>query len=597
MMKKLRLIYGLSLFLLASLLAACSEEERIDNTSGRGVASVTLRLGTANVNNHVTRDATSSSYSDWEDDYVTNNDRSEMMYSWRVIITQDGKIWKTFTQPEPTVPNDEAEIDVVVEDLEMPAGEYLAYSFANIGDENLKTMLSLANFDEGTALADATVTAAVATMNGNAFVPAPTSDLEPADNSLGGKGIPMSNKQTLTIPESSTPITKDLIVVRMLAKMELQFWNETGSDVTLESVTISDITGNVAANLKLLPNYGTSPDYPDDMDDHHQDIRPNLNGTPTTVDFTYTIPETNRALAQKTYAGNQNDPARKVAFYVNESTTPTNPEGLFYLTVKMKIGDKESDYRYALVSKQGKKKDGTADADDAWTYIARNDYRIIPVILDDYRLELIPYDFPPIGVYPCSVREIEDEIYEMTFHDYGHFHLVPKVTKVLDNSTVAYSADAAPTGTAWTLYGTWLGTTAECSLRTALTKGGEWVEDGNPLFGSETFYVTSSTATTDADDNGGVPVLDATTVWNGTSPFIFGKIAEPGEDWWNKDPDDASDPRPDRTIYNEFRVKLYVGGTYRRDLLYRFYMTLSADQMLGSRLRGPRPSCGLHHHE
>jgi hypothetical protein len=63
------------------------------------------------------------------------------------------------------------------------------------------------------------------------------------------------------------------------------------------------------------------------------------------------------------------------------------------------------------------------------------------------------------------------------------------------------------------------------------------------------------------------------------NPFIFGYIADPGDTWWGLDPSN----RGDRQVYHEMRVKLYVDGTYRRDLLYRFYMTLSASQMLGAR--------------
>jgi hypothetical protein len=84
----------------------------------------------------------------------------------------------------------------------------------------------------------------------------------------------------------------------------------------------------------------------------------------------------------------------------------------------------------------------------------------------------------------------------------------------------------------------------------------------------------------DADEAGGVPVWyanDGTAgpQWDPSAsanyvPFIFGYIAEP-----------ATLPLTvDRKIYHEFRVKLYVGGEYRRDLIYRYYMTLSMDQML-----------------
>jgi hypothetical protein len=310
----------------------------------------------------------------------------------------------------------------------------------------------------------------------------------------------------------------------------------------------------------------------------HKDIQPNLNGTPAKVDYTYEVPTAKQAVSTATYASGT--PAQKLTFYVNESATPTNPDGLFYLTLKLANGS-TSELRYALINQNGK----TTVDNNAWNYIARNDYRIIPIVIDDYKLELIPYDFPPIGVYPCSVKEIEDDLYEMTFHDYGHFHLVPKVTKISDNTVVPYSSSDTPSGTAWTLNTNFAG-----SWKAAATKGGAWLDaDG---ITSNGFY-RDQTAATDGDDAGGAPVWYANTSspqWDpagGTTynPFIFGYIADPDAAWWALDPSS----RTDKQIYHEFRVKLFVGGAYRRDLIYRFYMTLSADQMLGSRSLTPMP--------
>ena len=562
-MKIQRLIYGLSMLLLTTAFAACSEDDVDAIATDKGVAHVTLRIGTENI--HVTRDASSSLYSDWEDDYVANNDRSEMMYSWRVIITRDGKIWRSFTQG--TVPNDDAEIDVVAENLQMAVGTYMAYSFANIGDDNLKTMLSLADFNEGTALTDETVAAAVATMNGNLFVPVTNSDQAPADNSLGGKGIPMSNRQTLNIVETTTG--KDLIVVRMLAKMELQFWNETGSVVTLESVTISDITPNAAGNLRLLPSYGNTPDYPDDMDDHHQDIRPNLNGTPAVADLQYTIPANSQTLATREYSGNENKPVQKIAFYVNESATPTNGFSHFFLKIKLTGQD---EVRYALIDNRGKKKDGTADATDAWTYIARNDYRIIPVILDDYMLDIIPYDFPAIGVLPASVKE-EDGLYTINFHDYGHFHLVPTVKRVSNGETVPFTISASGLSeTSWGLvynnFGSSWGSWTDATKTTVATDDGSFYRTGTAPF---------VTTDKDGDEVGGFPKWYANTsspqwsVDGSTSyaPFIFGYIADPG-----------AALAEDKKIYHEFSIYLYKEGmSAPRVMTYHLLMILDKEQM------------------
>ena len=541
MLKRLRL-YPLTITAILAL-TACqgdSVEERGESLLSSGKALVTLRIATDN-GKALTRA--------WED-VNAKTDRTEMMYSWIVLITDGSTIkYKYIGSPAET----KAEIDDVCTDVEMTSGTYSVYSFANISEASLKTLLSLSSLEPNTALADATVAAATATINGNGFIPSEAN------------GIPMSNKQTLTVPASGS-ITQDLIVVRMLAKMEVSFENKTGAEATVQSFTISDITTNAADNLKLLPSLTSGANT---MDAVHGDIQPNLNTSATASDYTVVV--------NKTIANNAKE---TVTFYLNESATPSNADGLFYLTVKMN----NTDYRYALINQIGK----TSADNDAWHYIARNDYRILPIVLDEYKLELIPYDFPPIGVYPVSVREIESDLYEMTFHDYGHFHLVPKVIKTSNSTTVDYSSDATPTGTAWTLNTDFAGSAG--SWKTAATKGGDWLDaDGITTNG---FY-RNETATVDGDEVGGAPVWYANTSspqWDpagGTNyaPFIFGYIADPG-----------TSLSEDKKIYHEFRVKLYVGGEYRRDLLYRFYMKLPAGQMMLTRQfsRSPFPSASKH---
>lgn len=538
-------IYLIVLAVVIVFMAACTSDSI---TSEQPIPTDDADLLLLRIATNVTTRARTTEWAD------ANAQDEEMMNLWVVIVTKtsDGSVVKCFAcRPSAGA---EREIDEVGR---IARGAYTVYSFANISVANLCNLLGLTAPSTiptiGITPTEIAVTgtvnhtnalAATATINGNNF------NSSAADNGYGEMGIPMSNMQTT----AATDLQKDLIVVRMLAKMQINIKNETGAETTVQSLTISDITSNATNNLKLLPSLS----YPNDMDAYHRDIRPNLSSSATTADLTVSV---NKSIA--------NDATETLTFYINESATPTNAEGLFYLTLKMS----DTEYRYALISN---------NAANEWNYIARNDYRIIPIVLDDYKLELIPYDFPPIGVYPASVREIDNELYEMTFHDYGHFHLVPKVTKISNSSTVAYSSDATPSGTAWTLNTDFAG-----SWKTAATKGGAWLDaDG---ITSNGFYL-NQTATTDGDDAGGAPVWYVNTSspqWDPAggsnyNPFIFGYIADPGDTWW------STTPRTDKQIYHEFRVKLYVGGTYRRDLLYRFYMTLSKDQMLGTRGQASR---------
>lgn len=233
-MKGIKHTYLFILFAtMTAVMVACSSDNSTDTRTEPivGKARVTLRLATG-AENAVTRA--------WQDGNA-KTDRSEMMYNWTVLITDGSAIKYKFSgTPEEA----KAEIDNVCADVEMEAGTYSVYSFANISEASLKTLLSISSLEAGTALTNAAVTAATATINGNGFDPT-------TNNNYGSPGIPMSNKQSLTVPSSGS-ISKDLIVVRMLAKMELRITNTTGADVTVKKITLTDVTSNVADNLKAF---------------------------------------------------------------------------------------------------------------------------------------------------------------------------------------------------------------------------------------------------------------------------------------------------------------------------------------------------------
>lgn len=544
-MKK-KLLYAY-LLILGLLMAGCSSDSEVTTespTPADGMVQVKLHLSTG----AVTRA--------WTD---TNAEDEEMMNIWVVVITNNSNVVEKVIACKPT--GTEREIDPIVS---LPIGTHKFYSFANMSVAKVAELLGITvtmptmsaddTAYEATAVSGTVDADKAVTVNGNNFTAMTSSD----NNGFGSYGIPMSNVQTATI---SSNTTMDLVVVRMLAKMKVTVKNETGAAQYIKYATINGITANADNNLMLLPNY-TTPSSANTMEFVHGDIQPNLNGTPATVELAIPDMASNTALA--------NNATREVTFYVNECNAGTE----FYLTIGLGDASSTNEYRYALIDSKG----ATTADNDKWDYIARNDYRIIPIILDDYHFELVPYDFPPIGVYPVSVSEIDNvnHIYNFTFHDYGHFHLVPKVTKGT-TTQVKYNLSS---GDYWTLNTDWAN-----SWFTAATKGSAWLDaDGITANG---FY-RNQTATADGDDAGGAPVWYANTSspqWDpagGTTyePFIFGYIAEP-----------TLPMTADKQIYHEFRVRLYVDGNYRRDMIYRFYMTLSQDQMLyapGFRQSAPR---------
>ncbi len=636
------------------VISACqSDDDATDNELKGNGGYVMLRIGVAD-DIAVTR-SQSTTRASWNDDNAENEtDRSEMMYNWTVLLCNaSGQIQYVYTgtPPDDHTPNDNAEIDEVTGVLgvgsQIAAGTYTAYSFANISSAKLQEILGVAPA-VGNTLTD--MDAKSVSIDANLKT---TTDIT-ADNAfgLGSKGIPMSNRQTINVvgtADEANPQIIDLIVVRMVAKLEFVFFNRTAEDsdspedFSVKSVSISDITKGTANNLKLLPNLNNNGNgHENEMTFTHGDIKPNLNTGVTTEEVKYAPTTALTVASSDTYEigklQSNSTYAKKFVFYVNETQLATGKQ--FELNVELNNGD----YRYALVS--------TGDSSDDWTYIARNDYRVIPIVLDNYRLELVPYDFPAIGVYPASVKTLDanTNLHEILFHDYGHFHLVPHVyrgkawigTEGTGTETsypwqgkdIAFSDTQGDfSNTVWTLQNA--GTTAKdedwtnafTSFSTTgtypnLTKGNKLTEALNS--GTVKFYGAPGATGLPADNvwptalpaymtnfdaevthtadgktysQGDFPVLDAVTQWKPRTtdsylPYIFGQIA-------------PQDDNADKTVYHEFRVNVYVEGeSVARQLVYRFYMHIQQDYGLdpgvvisGARRYAPRPTCRLHSHE
>ena len=409
-MKILRYTYIIALAALTAVMAACSSDSiETDQPNPNGKDGLTLRISTGMTSRART--------TDWVD---ANAQDEEMMNLWVVVVTNtsDGAVQKIMA----CRPSDssEREIDEVAR---IPQGAYTIYSFANMSVENVCDMLGLTlttmtdigstptEIEATGTVNHTTVAAKVTTVNGNGFNPTAL------DNGFGETGIPMSNVQTTSATDSS----KDLIVVRMLAKFEVWLYNEGANDVVVKSISLTDVTANSANNLKLLPNYGTAPNYPDDMDAHHKDIQPNLGSGATRDNLTITLPGD---AAQRKVAHGNTEPV-KFTFYVNESIAPDNGSGLFYLSFGF---EGQTEYHHALISQKG----STAADDDAWHYIARNDYRIIPIHLTDWLFRVEPIALVPIAGYPPVL--LSSDALQATFSTGGMIALQPFVKKKGDDT-------------------------------------------------------------------------------------------------------------------------------------------------------------------
>ena len=325
---------------------------------------------------------TAGSPNTWED-----GSKEENMKSWTVVFVKssDGTVAKVVKQPSVAEGKDKKD-DVTVTGLE--AGTYSVYSFANISDAELGTIT------EGSPSPD--FDSKSFAVNGN-------------DIDITANGIPMSNKQEVTIKSDGQPDITDLYVVRMLSKITLKFRNMTGEDITVKNVSISDITSNPATgteNVKLLPAKPVSST--------NDAQTPNLVENAKRDDFTHAIGLT----VTKDATDYDTDNSRSVSFYVNESQAG-NAYPYFVVTLETSVGSQ----RYFMYTD--------------WNQIARNDHHVLKLALSDYKLRLKVEDFGSIGSAP-SLKDDGKQL-NLIFHDLEEFHIIPYVTKYSDDSPVSFT--------------------------------------------------------------------------------------------------------------------------------------------------------------
>ncbi len=358
--------YMLALFSTLAIVGCSFEEDHAD-CQGKGEGEkmqVELRL-TASANSLTRSYSTSDGVTraSWVD---TNAAREgEMMHNCFVVIVQNGKI-QSIVQRDFTEEVEQTSLKAKAE-----LGNATFYSFANITPAELGI----------------TMTTTPTEIESKYY------NVEGNTQTLSAKGIPMSNKQTVNITSKKQQV--DLEVIRMMAKVELNFTNDTGYDLSIKSVKLTDITDNAANNVSLLP-----------MKDVSGNVVPNINAAATYKDYTVSIGGTSGTQVK-------NGGTLQTTFYVNESVA-RNPK-YFVLSINTDKGTVTN--RIAMTE---------------WSKIARNDYLVIPVKLVDYRIELEPQVFTAIGVIP-ELKYDGDRI-TATFKSYGEFHLKLHVIKRSDNT-------------------------------------------------------------------------------------------------------------------------------------------------------------------
>ena len=385
-MNKIKTIMALLVLTVLATFTACSPDDSSmsDNPGGGSKNGFTIHLKLSTAASGSNGQAAPHSRAltpDWE-----FGSDAENMKSWFIVLTQNGKVVQTVEKTQVDAQH-AAEDEVTLENV--APGTYQVYSFANIDKTQLGTLTNGYAVDFKNMKYK---------MNGNGF-DATTS------------GIPMSNEQTLTVKEDGTTDKNKLWVVRMLAKVTLQFKNPSATPLEIKEITLSDVTSNPSTavnkdgNIMLLPKHS-------DADNDKVTCSPNLVGQAATQNYTYTLPSAKTIPASTdTYK-----PENEVSFYVNESAAG-NTSKYFIINLKTSAGVK----RYALFQD--------------WTTIARNDHHILPISLDDYKLKFDVQSFTAIGLYP-SITDNGTTLSYTCYYPEEEFHIQPKVVKASDNTEV-----------------------------------------------------------------------------------------------------------------------------------------------------------------
>lgn len=381
-MKTIRMIHTALILMVLAFISACSTDsaDPIQGDSGGDNPGdkVTVHMTLSTAPSSGTR-ATLS----WKDGVDAEN-----MKSWVVAFVKDNKV-VSFAENTDVSANNRIKDEVTIKDLPKGEATYQVYSFANLTATELRISKgAIVNFDNMKWK-----------MDGNGF-------------DVTTKGIPMSNKQEVKIDASGKPDKTNLWVVRMLAKVTLQFKNPSSTDLVINDITISDITKNSSENgdkenIKLLPKHSGA-------DKDEVTCIPNLVEQAATENYTYTLTKTIPAKVDKYETENE------ISFYVNESAAG-NTSKYFIINLNTSAGVK----RYALF------KD--------WTTIARNDHHILPISLDDYKLKFDVQSFSAIGLYP-SITDNGTTLSYTCYYPEEEFHIQPKVVKA-DDSDVSGTID------------------------------------------------------------------------------------------------------------------------------------------------------------
>lgn len=365
---KRHIIYIYTLLVVALLTACTSDDVEREKAEGE-MTHVGMTIGT--------RAATGTPETATVD--------KELIGSWWVVfVNRAGNVQKIVDRPVAlTTYVEEEKVE-----LDIPVGTYTLYAFANISKSVLKTKTGL-TFTEGAACPADIDSKTFELTNGNGYT----------------GYIPMTGTQSVAVTGRANQ-TFSIEVVRMLAKMEFRFTNESGKQITVNSVNIQQ---NQTLDVPLLPNYGWL--------DSGWPFASGSRG-----DYKHTF-STKPVIAKKTVSKTD---MKSASFYMAESQADDKtPYQSYLMTLNVqRDSDPAEDLLFAL------------DNTKIQT-IYRNDHVIIPLTIGDYEVGLDVIFYPPIGGYPPVMTKNDNEFY-VTFKTQGEFEIKPTIINMMTSTPVYY---------------------------------------------------------------------------------------------------------------------------------------------------------------
>lgn len=327
--------------------------------------------------------------------------------------------------------------------LQLRPGDYTVYGFANIDAETILKPLGIK--DSGTVPEGMTSAAADdaklrTLLPGYATKLTTTSKLLLTLDDIKAKGIPMTSidGQNITVTERVNQ-KFGIEVVRMLAKLQFNFSNPTANPLTIDGISISDMTLNEETDTHKLPllwmNYETDRDNATNFNvlKLPADVKKGTLSSTSAAAFvnfdtatsTYTASDKNLA------AGSPTLPARRTAVYYVMESAADDVSNTFELGFDIRKGGLEVDnLRYGLTNA------------DHLTRIHRNDWIVIPITIGEWVMDLTALSFPPIGGYPdARVTSDQENVFEIAFSAPGDIAFYPTIHKYFDAAEYYYLND------------------------------------------------------------------------------------------------------------------------------------------------------------